>query len=157
MPPAGHFKREERVDFRCVDLSDKSCARIDFVLGLATGGYVLLEVDENQHRYGYGSGSSCDAKRMSTVMGSLRVETSQAGGHAARALAAVQPEVRTASTARCGPSQKRAEAWLCSFLAGLELTEDLAIGYAYYDASGGACDVVGDYPEWFRAVARRLV
>ena len=54
-------------------------------------------------------------------------------------------------------SKKEREAWLCSFLAGLELTEDLAIGYAYYDASGGACDVVADYPEWFRAVAGRLV
>ena len=158
MPPAGHFKREKRVDFRCVDLSDKSCARIDFVLGLATGGYVLLEVDENQHRYGYGSEASCDAKRMSTVMGSLRVETSQAGADMPRVLwLRYNPNAHRIDGALQAVPKKEREAWLCSFLAGLELTEDLAIGYAYYDASGGACDVLADYPEWFRAVAGRLV
>jgi hypothetical protein len=158
MPPAGHFKREKRVDFRCVDLSDKSCARIDFVLGLATGGYVFLEVDENQHRYGYGSEASCDAKRMSTVMGSLRVETSQAGADMPRVLwLRYNPNAHRIDGALRAVSKKEREAWLCSFVAGLELTEDLAIGYAYYDASGGACDVVGDYPEWVRAVAGRLV
>ena len=75
MPPVGFFRREKRVDFRCAKLESRDTyARIDFVLGVPNG-FVFLEVDENQHRYGYGAELSCDMKRMACVMESLAVET----------------------------------------------------------------------------------
>ena len=73
MPPCFHFKREKTIDFSCVDAVDTWC-RIDFVLGLSSG-FVFLEVDEHQHRFGYNAELSCDMKRMNKVMTSLTVET----------------------------------------------------------------------------------
>ena len=62
LPPTGHFKREhKKIDFSCADASpDKSFCRIDFVLSYECGSYVFLEVDEHQHRFGYGGSLSCD-------------------------------------------------------------------------------------------------
>lgn len=64
-------KREHRIDFTCID-SDKYWASIDFVIEMS-GGIVFLEVDENQHRFGYGS-VSCDLKRMAHVMEALALD-----------------------------------------------------------------------------------
>ena len=62
----------------CADLNtDGKFASIDFVLGVLNG-FVFLEVDEQQHKYGYGGLVSCDMKRMSHVMESLAVETATA-------------------------------------------------------------------------------
>ena len=59
----------------CADLNtDGKFASIDFVLGVLNG-FVFLEVDEQQHKYGYGGLVSCAMKRMSHVMESLAVET----------------------------------------------------------------------------------
>ncbi len=74
MPPPKAFKREKRINSRCVDAQGTWC-RIDLVLGMDTG-YVFLEVDEYQHRFGYDAMLSCDMKRMAKVMASL---TNEAG------------------------------------------------------------------------------
>ena len=95
MPRPLHFKREKRIDFACVDAADSWC-RIDFVLGVDGGGYVFLEVDEHQHRFGYDALLSCDMKRMAKVMASLTVDTWHVDG-------ALQ---------RRAPKASR-EAWLC--------------------------------------------
>ena len=42
------------------------------------GGLVFLEVDENQHLYGYDASISCDMKSMDFVMGSLFDELGEA-------------------------------------------------------------------------------
>ena len=76
MPPVGYFKREKRIDFTCanVDVST-TCAKIDFVIAIeGGGGYIFLEVDENQHKCGYGASVSCDMKRMTQVMESITIE-----------------------------------------------------------------------------------
>jgi hypothetical protein len=63
-----HFKREHHVTFACMG---STFARIDFVVTLANGSVVLLEVDERQHRFGYDVG--CDMRRMGRIVESLRV------------------------------------------------------------------------------------
>ena len=142
MPPPLHFKREKRIDFACVDAADSWC-RIDFVLGVDGGGYVFLEVDEHQHRFGYDALLSCDMKRMAKVMASLTVEAGEAvprvawlryNPHTWHVDGALQRRVPKASR----------EAWLCAHLATLTLDAvPLAIGYAFYDTSSdGVLDVV---------------
>jgi len=70
---AGHdFKREHHIDFTCVGDVDGSFARVDFLL-IRHGCYIFLEVDESQHKFGYGF-ISCDMKRMSKIIESLMME-----------------------------------------------------------------------------------
>lgn len=64
------FERETRIDFSCFD-SGKHWACIDFVL-YRKDYTVLLEVDENQHKYGYTV--SCDMKRMNHILTTIRCE-----------------------------------------------------------------------------------
>ena len=40
-----------------------------------------IQVDENQHQFGYGANLSCDMKRMAKVMTSLTVEAGAALPH----------------------------------------------------------------------------
>ena len=69
----GYFKREYRIEFRCADVqSNAGSCRIDFVIS-TSGGLVFLEVDENQHQYGYDALVSCDMRRMSHVIETLTV------------------------------------------------------------------------------------
>ena len=72
LPRDGYFKREHQINFRCDDESDesnsgkKSC-RIDFIVNVS-GVFFFLEVDEHQHKYGYGNKDmACDMKRMADV------------------------------------------------------------------------------------------
>ena len=57
-PPPMGFSRERLIDFRCVADMDNDRAYIDFVVNPGGGKVgtplVFLEVDEGQHRYGYG-------------------------------------------------------------------------------------------------------
>jgi len=137
MPPIGHFKREKKIDFSCVDADDTWC-RIDFVLGF-DGGYVFLEVDEHQHKFGYDSLLSCDMKRMSKVMSSVAVEA-HTNGNATPRIMWLRYNPNTCHVAGILQSvpKKEREAWLTSFLNGFTLDTfdtDLLIGYAYYDVS----------------------
>jgi hypothetical protein len=81
-PPAGCFSREHRVDFRCLE-KGLTWATIDFVITLPNGQLVLVEVDENQHRFGYGE-AGCDMRRISRVKESLTVGGLTAGMHVVR-------------------------------------------------------------------------
>ena len=65
-----NFKREHHIDFSCI--GTMSFARIDFIL-LLHGHIVCLEVDESQHKFGYGN-VSCDLRRMASVVESLTLE-----------------------------------------------------------------------------------
>lgn len=141
MPPPLHFKREKRIDFACVDATDTWC-RIDFVLGVDGGGYVFLEVDEHQHRFGYDAFLSCDMKRMSKVMTSLTVE---AGEAVPRTLwLRYNPHTWHVDGVRQSMPKASREKWLCAYLATLTLdAAPLAIGYAFYDTSSdGVLDVI---------------
>ena len=147
MPPVGYFRREKCIDFKCAKLAtDGKNARIDFVLGVPNG-FVFLEVDEEQHKYGYDGLVSCDMKRMSQVMESLAVETDcnlpciywlRYNPHAWHVDGAL----------RRMPKVDR-EARLVAWLGAFEGIAPLRIGYAFYDCAdnGGALDVL-DNPEY---------
>jgi hypothetical protein len=67
-----NYKREHKIDFTCIGDADNSFARIDFLL-IQHGFTIFLEVDEEQHKFGYGK-ASCDMKRMAKIIESLRLE-----------------------------------------------------------------------------------
>jgi hypothetical protein len=139
-PPPMRFARERLIDFRCVGGMDNDRAYIDFVVNPGGGGnapLVFLEVDEGQHRYGYGE-AGCDMKRMSKVMESLALsgfdgnvlwlrynpDTFEVDG--------VTQDARRMSEY----AKDRREEWLIHRLQQISQdpeTEKMAIEYAYYD------------------------
>lgn len=161
MPAPLHFKREKRIDFSCVDASDTWC-RIDFVICPPGGsGYVFLEVDENQHMFGYDARLSCDMKRMSKVMTSLTLETSE------EALFLAPPPIfwlrfNPSSWHVDGVTQRVSrlyrEGWLCGFLSLVKLKLPLTIGYAFYDVNEGCLNVIRnpEYHSEFKQAAVNL-
>jgi len=142
LPPPGHYKREHSIFFECVEAatSQRSC-RIDFVIGGRTGGHIFLEVDERQHKYGYGSNVACDFKRMHDATTaalldtgcSLRVLWLRYNPHSWRVDGSV---VRVPQAAR--------EAWLGARVTSAEPVGAMELEYAFYDMSAtGEPDVVG--------------
>lgn len=153
MPPKKHFKREKRIDFRCVDHAQRDTwCRIDFVLAV-NGGYVFLEVDENQHQFGYDANLSCDMKRMAKVMTSLTVEAGDALPHIY--WLRYNPHAWHVDGATLSLTKTERERWLCTFLSELALDKPLRIGYAFYDSSEGKLDVLAneEYHREFAEVA----
>ena len=164
MPPVGFFRREKRIDFNCAKKAQPGAlsnagqyARIDFVLGVP-GGYVFLEVDEHQHRFGYDNESlSCDMKRMASVMESLAVETNydlpnvywlRYNPHAHRANGDL---VKVPKAER----ERRLLAWLGAFA----FAAPLGVGYAFYDyddESGLEVLANPDYDAQYAAVVENL-
>ena len=137
------FARERLIDFRCVGDMDNDRAYIDFVVNPGGGDgkdgtpLVFLEVDEGQHRYGYGE-ASCDMRRMSKVMESLALT-----GFDGNVLwlrynpDAFQVDGDT-QDARTMPeyAKNRREEWLIRRLQQISQDPpqgDLTIEYAYYD------------------------
>jgi hypothetical protein len=128
-PPPRCFSREHRVDFRCLD-KNLTWATIDFVVTLANGQTVLLEVDEQQHRFGYGE-AGCDMRRIARVHESLVSSGFVAGLQIVRynphAFKIAGKTARTMKTVR--------EASLVAYLERAERLDDgqLRIGYMFYD------------------------
>ena len=156
IPPVGSFKREKRIDFRCADVQSKTAyCRIDFVVA-TRGGLVFLEVDEDQHLYGYDASVSCDMKRMSHVMESLTVELGDALPHVywlrynPNAYHVDGDLVRVPKADR----EKRLLGWL----SGFESPGPLGIGYAFYDEEDGMLSVLdnGDYSPHYAEVVQNL-
>jgi hypothetical protein len=136
IPPILHFKREKRIDFRCANVqSDKAYCKIDFVITTLNGSLVFLEVDEDQHQYGYDGLVSCDMKRMSFVMETLAIELGDALPNIywlrynPNAYHVDGEVVRMFKEQR----EKRMLEWLDNFQG----TSPLGIGYAFYDREDG--------------------
>ena len=138
-PPPLHFVRERCIDFSCVGDMDNSRAYIDFVINLGESKpFVFLEVDEGQHRYGYGE-AGCDMRRMSKVMESLALS----GFHRNVLWLRYNPDAfqidNVTQDARKYPQYKKGarEKWLVQRLKDIEPntphTGPLSIEYAYYD------------------------
>ena len=71
LPPPGHYKREHHIQFNCASKNSKQkWCRIDFIIN-SNGTYIFLEVDEDQHRFGYNAMLSCDCKRMTDVQATV--------------------------------------------------------------------------------------
>ena len=164
MPPIGYFKREHQIDFQCAEASsDRKWCRIDFVLGYE-GGYVFLEVDENQHRFGYNLGDnkaiSCDSKRMANVHTSLTFECSQTGLEIPFIYwLRYNPDAWHIDGTLIRKAKKEREESLCSFLAMHQLSKSVGIGYAFYDFDNDTgLDVLtaDEFPNAFRDVVINL-
>ena len=170
MPPVGHFRREKRIDFKCAKLQSRDTwCRIDFVLGVPNG-FVFLEVDEHQHKYGYGDHLSCDMKRMACVMESLAVETNYNVPNLY--WLRYNPNAwHVGGETRRMPKADR-EANLVAWLERFECVASFGIGYAFYDCEApeeegvedeedepGALDVLGngEYNPQYAEVAQNLM
>jgi len=176
LPPSGYFKREHTIDFECVTPVVNSTAprpprgkrhkkerakddpadycKIDFILGY-DGGYVYLEVDERQHRFGYrqadGARVSCDAKRMANVHTSLTLEfaCTSTGVPSIYWLRYNPHEWHINGNTTLLPISDREER-LCAFLRGHKPEVKMVIGYAFYDYDAkGTLDVLlaDEFPE----------
>lgn len=138
MPLPGQFKREHQIDFQCAGASaDRSFARIDFVLGY-DGGFIFLEVDEHQHKYGMYQGDtaaiSCDAKRMANVMCSLTVECSAANTDLPSIYwLRYNPHAWHVDGVTTRVDKFKREERLLRFLKEYAPEDPLGIGYAFYD------------------------
>ena len=138
LPPPGHYKREHRIDFNCAMAStDRSFCKIDFVLGY-DGGYIFLEVDEHQHRFGYnnsdGAAISCDAKRMANVHTYITLEFDSLGCEPPSIYwLRFNPHAWhvNGSTIRILKEERMQK--LCTFLSDYEPICPVQIGYAFYD------------------------
>ena len=139
MPPVGFFRREKRIDFNCAKKAQpgalataKQFARLDFVLGVPGGGYVFLEVDEHQHRFGYDNESlSCDMKRMASVVESLAIETDF--DLPALYWLRYNPHAHRANGDLVSVPKLEREARLVAWLARFRCTAPFGLGYAFYD------------------------
>ena len=163
MPAVGFFRREKRIDFNCAKRAQPGAlanagqyARIDFVLGVKNG-FVFLEVDENQHRFGYGAELSCDAKRMASVMESLAVET---GFQVPNVLwLRYNPHTwHVDGDVRKVPKEER-ERNLVTWLEAFEARDPLRIAYAFYDCDAdGALEVLdnAEFAPQFAALVDNL-
>ena len=164
MPPIGYFKREKQINLSCAKIKNKKFARIDFIIATQDGnGYIFLEVDENQHEYGYDSSISCDMKRMAQVKESLSMEClgenrevpfiywlryNPNAWHINGELQHVPKEVR----------QTRLVEWIKSFRTESYIGS-MRIGYAFYDLNeDGALEVVcnENYNQTFASMVDNL-
>ena len=158
MPPVGYFKREKRIDFECAGVqSATKFAKIDFVVAISTG-YVLLEVDENQHRFGYDAELSCDMRRMSHVMESVAVEFNCTDVPRLYWLRYNPNAWRVDGELRKVPKSTR-EAGLVRWLQGIEISHPVSIGYAFYDTDMGTPNVLTNphFNRHYAAVAHAVV
>ena len=135
-PPAGSFKREHQIDFRCVGDMDNSFARIDFVIG-TEGGLIFLEVDEHQHKFGYEP--SCDLKRMSKVHESLAV----AGCHIPICWVRYNPNEFSMNGERGKVARPDREKQLFEYIQKVNMVDapPMQIKYMYYDTVNGVPEV----------------
>ena len=81
-PIPGHFRREFKIDFSCLQDGAGSYARIDFVIcpiGGRPNVLVFMEIDEHQHRF-YTGGIACDVKRIGRVHEALALGSLGFGG-----------------------------------------------------------------------------
>lgn len=153
VPPVGFFKREKRIDFKCANVqSATQYCRIDFVLS-TRGGLVFLEVDENQHQYGYDASVSCDMKRMSHVMETLFVELGEALPYVY--WLRYNPSAWHVDGALVRVPKAEREARLVRWLGDFEAVQPLEIGYAFYDREGDELLVLENeaYNPQYREVA----
>ena len=164
MPAVGFFRREKRIDFNCAKKAQpgalanaKQFAKIDFVLGVPDG-YVFLEVDEHQHRFGYDNESlSCDMKRMASVQESLAIES----GFELPNLYWLRynPHAHRANGDLVKVPKAEREARLLAWLKAFAFAAPFGIGYAFYDYDDDDGLEVLNHPEYdtqYAALARNL-
>lgn len=145
------YKREHHIDFTCMGDADNSFARIDFVF-MRFGRIVFLEVDEEQHRFGYGK-TVCDMKRMTKIIESLRLE----GNSMEIVFLRYNPNAFTVDYKYRKVLKREREAMLVSMLqdakhAIFTTNTDVIIQYMYYDTVSDYAEIIhsADYNQQIR-------
>ncbi len=154
MPPVGFFKREHLVDFDCAAAvagrdagKEVHFCKIDFVIWFEWG-YLFLEVDENQHRFGYDALLSCDARRVANVHTSIAVEMSKTELPPPRIYwLRYNPHSYHVDGELVEMPKEEREKRLGAFLTQLKTPSPVTIAYAWYDSSDGELEVLGN-PEF---------
>ena len=150
IPPVGTFKREKRIDFRCADVQSKTAyCRIDFVVS-TPGGLVFLEVDEDQHLYGYDAMVSCDMKRMAHVMETLGMELGDSLPYVY--WLRYNPNAYHVDGDLVRVPKDDRETRLLDWLSDFEAVAPLGIGYAFYDREDDQLSVLAN-PEYNQQLA----
>ena len=163
-PLPGFFHREQHITFECLGEEGHKRAFIDFVITLANGALVFLEVDDGQHRFGAYS-IRCDLKRMALTQESLVIDGSL---HCGPTFLRYNPGAyRVGGQLQKIPKKMREEA-LVEHLRQLGEQPELLpqgaiqIQYCYYDKFTPSClspmicmDV--DYDNYFRKLARSVL
>ncbi len=140
------YKREHKIDFTCMGDADNSYARIDFVF-MRFGRVIFLEVDEEQHRFGYGK-TMCDMKRMTKIIESLCLE----GNSMKIVFIRYNPNTFTVDYQSRNVIKKTRERTLVDMLqddrnAIFTTKMDVTIQYMYYDTVSEYADITYD-PEY---------
>lgn len=124
------YEREVKIDFNCFN-SGKNYAYIDYVIQRPKH-IILLEIDENCHRYGYTIG--CDMKRMSHIITALKFQSIN------RKILFIRynpdnykVDEKTIKT----PLRKEREIKLINIIKTYIPNKDLEIKYMYYDIFEG--------------------
>lgn len=134
------YKREHHIDFVCVGDVDGSYARIDFVI-IMDGRIIFLEVDEGQHKFGYGS-AACDMKRMAKIIESLTL----GGNTLPIVFLRYNPNAFTIDGLHAKLKKVQREAALVALLRNTEAFPNamLTVQYMYYDTIKQVAAVQGD-------------
>ena len=124
-----HFKSEHHIDFKCSGAG--TFARIDALMQY-NGGVVMLEVDEDQHKFGdYSVG--CDMKRMANVMETLALSGNTLPVYWIR----YNPGAYTLDGTRCKRSRASREQMLLEALSSVDFSKPFWVHYMFYDCDGG--------------------
>ncbi len=147
------FKSQHTIDFKCMgDDRDGNLCFIDFLVeiknehGLTTM-FVLLEVDENQHRY---NEPSCELRRMAEVQRSLFAD----GNSIPILFIRYNPDAFKVDGQTKKTYKRDREAQLVNYLRNLEVDDEhkFAVAYFYYDMIGTTPSIFqhADYAESFK-------
>lgn len=133
------------------------CAH-DFVLDLHSG-ITFLEVDEDQHRFGY-DGISCDMKRMAKIMESLAI----AGNTIPIVFIRYNPHAFAVNGNKIRKSKAEREAKLVALLQDADSClypsgRSCTMQYMYYDTLGDQAEVTCDpaYNQMMRDCCERAI
>eukprot|EP00873_Tetraselmis_striata_P035339 jgi/Tetstr1/455603/TSEL_042415.t1 len=136
------FKIEHHVDFSCID--NGTFCRIDVLLQL-NGGVIMLEIDEDQHKFGdYTVG--CDMRRMAKVMETLALE--------GNTLPIYWLRYNPGAYSEDGEKRKRLKAlreqMLVKHIESVKFDRPFWVHYMFYDVTGGCLNATLDpeYHDW---------
>ncbi|CAZ69511.1 Putative C2H2-type Zinc finger protein [Emiliania huxleyi virus 99B1] len=155
LPPPGNYKREHKINFDCGSNNKQSShCFIDFIIN-SNGTYIFLEVDENQHRFGYDAMLSCDCKRMTDVQATViqsddRIPPIYWLRYNPQAWHCNEETIRV-------PTEVR-QRFLMERINEVQPSESIRIEYMFYDIVDDELEVITneEYADCFRPLAFQL-
>lgn len=140
------FEREVVIHFGPIGEATTRFARVDFVIKMADR-EILLEVDENQHSYGYGS-AGCDVVRMACIIEALNTRPDEDEALLPKLFIRYNPHGYKVDGVTTRKLKRDREEALIAFLRDLpaadEDTPPLEVQYMFYDTQDGKPTVTSD-------------